>query len=55
MPEDPTVLYHLGLAYFKNDEKDSAITMLEKALGLEKEFQEKGEAEALLAEIRTGK
>ena len=53
MPQHPTVLYHLGLAHWKNGEKDKAIEVLEKSLKTELEFPEKEQAQKLLEEIRT--
>jgi tetratricopeptide (TPR) repeat protein len=53
MPNNPTILYHLGLAHWKNEQKRQAIEALEKALKLKRPFPEKEEAEKLLEEIRT--
>jgi len=53
LPMNSTVFYHLGLAYWKNNEKEKAIDALEKALHMEKEFPEREKAEKLLEQIRT--
>jgi thioredoxin-like negative regulator of GroEL len=51
MPENPTVLYHLGLAYWKNDEKDEAVEALANALKIKEAFPERQAATQLLQEI----
>jgi tetratricopeptide (TPR) repeat protein len=51
MPENPTVLYHLGLAYWRNDEKHQAVEALAKALKIKKAFPERQAAAQLLQEI----
>ena len=53
MPEHPTVLYHLGLAHWKNGDKQEAQAALDKALKIKLDFPEKKKAEKLLEEIRT--
>jgi tetratricopeptide (TPR) repeat protein len=53
MPENATVLYHLGLAYWKNEEKDQAVEALENALKIEKAFPERQAATELLREIES--
>jgi Flp pilus assembly protein TadD len=53
LPENQTVQYHLGLALWKNGEKEQAIEALERALGSKLEFPEREQAEQLLEEIRT--
>lgn len=52
MPENATVLYHLGLAYWKNDEKDQALEALGNALKIKKAFPERQAATELLREIK---
>jgi Flp pilus assembly protein TadD len=52
MPEHSTVLYHLGLAFWKNGEKEKAIEALEKALKMKGDFPEREEAKKLLEEIQ---
>jgi uncharacterized protein HemY len=51
MPENPTVLYHLGLAYWKNDEKDQAVEALANALKIKEAFPERQAARDLLEKI----
>jgi Flp pilus assembly protein TadD len=51
MPEHPTVLYHLGLALWKNGDKEKALETVRKALDLKKKFPEEEEAQKLLKEM----
>lgn len=53
MAQNPTVLYHLGLAYWKNGEKDRAVEALQDALKIKKAFPERQAATELLEEIKT--
>jgi putative PEP-CTERM system TPR-repeat lipoprotein len=53
MAQNPTVLYHLGLAYWKNNEKDQAVEALRDALKIKKAFPERQAATELLEEIKT--
>jgi len=50
---NPTVLYHLGLAYRKNGDNTLAIESLSKALRLNQNFREVEEAKQALDEIAT--
>jgi putative PEP-CTERM system TPR-repeat lipoprotein len=50
-PQNPTILYHLGLAYWKNGEKDQAVETLNEALRIEGAFAERQAARKLLDEI----
>ena len=51
MRKNPSVLYHLGLAYQKNKEKDLAKQALTQALNLGQEFPEMAEAKQALAAL----
>ncbi|MCK4488083.1 MAG: tetratricopeptide repeat protein, partial [Desulfobacterales bacterium] len=51
MPRNPTVLYHLALAHWKNGEKDQALEVLRGALDMKGNFPEKEAAKELLEEI----
>jgi tetratricopeptide (TPR) repeat protein len=53
MPRDPTVLYHLGLAYWKSDEENKAEEMLGRALETERPFAQQESARALLEKLQT--
>jgi len=52
MPDNPTIFYHLGLAYWKNDDKDQAVEALENALKIKKAFPERQAAVELLERIK---
>jgi tetratricopeptide (TPR) repeat protein len=49
---NPVILYHLGMAYLKNDQKKEAKAALEKALELNKEFPGYKQAQQALANMR---
>ena len=51
-PENPTIMYHLGLAYAKKGETDKARAELERALRLGDKFDGAGEAKKALAELK---
>ena len=51
LPDNATVKYHLGLAYFKKGEKEKAKEALEKALSLDGSFKGADEARKLLSEL----
>ena len=51
LPDNPTVLYHLGTAYAKNDNLEQARTHLQAALDLDRPFAEEDQARELLQEI----
>jgi len=51
-PENPTVAYHLGLAYYQKGESDKARAELIRALDLSGSFDGAGEARKLLAEMK---
>jgi Tfp pilus assembly protein PilF len=48
LPENASVRYHLGMAYFKKGDKQKARTELEKAVGLSASFEGADEARAVL-------
>jgi tetratricopeptide (TPR) repeat protein len=50
-PQNPTYLYHLGLAHLKNGDKAKAKESLEKALSLKGDFKEAADARKALATI----
>ena len=49
IPENPAVIYHLGMAYYKNGDAHKARVELEKALGLDENFNGAEEARQVLA------
>jgi tetratricopeptide (TPR) repeat protein len=49
IPENPAVIYHLGMAYYKNGDVQKARVELEKALGLDENFNGAEEARQVLA------
>jgi len=51
LPDNPTVCYHLGLAYKETGEKADALKMMQKALSLG-EFADGKAAAALVAELK---
>ncbi len=51
-PLQPTIRYHLGLAYSKQGQKDLAIHELENALHISEDFREVNEAKTLLEELK---
>ncbi len=53
--KNPTVLYHLGMAYFSSTEKSLAREVLNKALGIDPGFPEAKEARTVLAQIEAEK
>ncbi len=52
MKENPVVHYHLGMAYFKNGDKEQARKELKKALELDPKFSGAEEARTILDKIR---
>ncbi|UCF56016.1 MAG: tetratricopeptide repeat protein, partial [Deltaproteobacteria bacterium] len=50
-PDNPLINYHLGLAYYKNNEPDEAKEYLEKALQINQNFRGAEEARSILKEI----
>ena len=51
IPENPAVMYHLGMAYYKNGDAQKARVELEKALGLDENFNGAEQARQVLAEL----
>jgi Tfp pilus assembly protein PilF len=51
MPDNPTVTYHLGMAYYKKGDLENARAELEKALQLDESFNGADEARRILAEL----
>ena len=50
-PQNPTYLYHLGLAQLKNGDNAKAKESLEKALQMKGDFRDAGDARKVLAAI----
>jgi tetratricopeptide (TPR) repeat protein len=50
-PDNPAVVYHLGMSYLKKGEKEKARAELEKALRLSAAFPGADEARRALAEL----
>jgi tetratricopeptide (TPR) repeat protein len=51
LPDNATIRYHLGLAYYKKGENDKAKAALEKALSLDGSFDGAEEAKRILEEL----
>ena len=51
LPENPAVIYHLGMAYYKNGDSAKARVELEKALSLDENFTKAEDARRVLAEL----
>ena len=51
IPENPAVIYHLGMAYYKNGDAAKARIELEKALSLNENFVGADDARRVLAEL----
>ena len=51
-PDNPIINYHMGLAYYKNNQPDKASKFLEEALKIDQDFQGAEKARSLLKEIR---
>jgi tetratricopeptide (TPR) repeat protein len=51
-PANPTVVYHLGLAYHKKGEADKARAELQRALDLSPSFDGADEARKVLTQIK---
>jgi tetratricopeptide (TPR) repeat protein len=51
MPDNPTVIYHLGMAYYKKGELQNARAELKKALKIDKNFNGSDKARKILAEL----
>jgi Tfp pilus assembly protein PilF len=49
---NPMMRYHLGMAYFKNGEKENAKRELKKALELDSKFQGAEEAKEVLSKVK---
>ena len=50
-PDNPVINYHMGMAYFKNGQTDTAKQFLEKALKIDQNFNEAENALRILEEI----
>jgi tetratricopeptide (TPR) repeat protein len=51
MPTNPVVLYHLGMAHLKNDQREDAKAALEMALEVDKEFPGHEKAQQALKDM----
>jgi len=51
IPDNATVHYHLGMAYYKKGNKELAGVELEKALSLDDSFDGSEEARKILSEL----
>jgi tetratricopeptide (TPR) repeat protein len=51
MPDNATVIYHLGMTYYKKGDLDNARAELERALSLDDQFDGADEARKVLAEL----
>ncbi len=51
LPDNATVHYHLGMAYFKKGETDGAKTALERALDLNAKFENADHARQILSSL----
>ena len=52
LPDNPLVLYHLGMAYYKNGDKDPARETLQQALQLNQNFPGAQEARKVLQKLQ---
>jgi tetratricopeptide (TPR) repeat protein len=52
LPDSPVVRYHLGMAYFKNGDRENAKKELKKALELSPGFPGAEEAKDTLAKLK---
>jgi Flp pilus assembly protein TadD len=52
VPGNPVIRYHLGMAYFKNGEKENAERELRKALELDPKFPGSEEAKDTLSKLK---
>ena len=50
-PENPTYHHHLGMAYYKNNDKPRAKSHLKRALEIKKDYQEAEEIRRTLGEL----
>ncbi len=50
-PDNPVINYHMGMAYYKNGQTDSAKQFLEKVLEIDKNFKESEEVRRVLKGI----
>ena len=53
IPNNPVINYHMGLAQYRNDDKDKAREFLAKALELDPDFEGSEEARKVLREIKS--
>jgi Flp pilus assembly protein TadD len=51
MPENATVIYHLGMAYYQKGDLENARAELKRALKLNENFTGANEAKRILAEL----
>jgi tetratricopeptide (TPR) repeat protein len=51
-PHNPVINYHLGMAYFKNNQPDEAREFLKKALAIDPNFKGAGEASSILKRVQ---
>ncbi|HUL30491.1 MAG TPA: tetratricopeptide repeat protein, partial [Thermodesulfobacteriota bacterium] len=51
VPDNSMMRYHLGMAYYKNGDKELAKKELKKALELEPKFSGAGEAKEALSKL----
>ena len=51
IPDNPTVTYHLGMAYYQKGDLEKARTVLKKALQLDANFSGANEARETLAKL----
>ncbi|MFH1243938.1 MAG: tetratricopeptide repeat protein, partial [Pseudomonadota bacterium] len=52
-PNNPVINYHLGLAFYKNEQPDAARESLEKALEIKPDFEGADEARRILQNIKS--
>jgi len=52
LPDQPLILYHLGMAYHKNGNRDLAIKALDRALKIDPKFQGADEARSTLNALK---
>jgi thioredoxin-like negative regulator of GroEL len=51
LPDNPTIRYHLGMAYHKQGLREKALTELNKAIEIDRNFPEATRAREILKEL----
>lgn len=54
LPDNAIAHYHLGMAHYQRQETDLAVKHLQRALSLDKQFEQAREAESILIKLKPG-